>query len=791
VPRALPILLLLLLGGCSQPPDLPTLGRGTPTVTNRKILSATLDSKDYREIFNSINRDGKLDGLRGYFKDPTDKELTQVGHAFSHVLYENDDLLQILSARNRARAFSEPLGLLPYRKVLRDLLKAKELPGFAADTKDLWTEEWAILARAVHDEGAKYPDNAEPLSASLFVTDLKKFLASDQRPETEALWLDLRRDSFGNTLLESFATLRKEYQGITPFQGLGAGLASLLPQIEGGANTLQKLLELINGTNGPSNHLFSEISVKLNKEPELASQVAERFRPIITRALVGHSRKLLNEKAQSFYLMPKDGAPKPVTPYFVLFKKAIERVAGRQLDPAVELDAFVHNLKIYSTAYALTKWMEKVVATQSAQWATIPEAEFAEKFWNLKITMDLLPVEVRDAASLAEMKTLGTPVAKFVEELEKAKDIQLGNFSYEFPAVRDMEMATALELAVETVAAVRPPADPTSFVRSVIFPLTQPPSDKAFTFEDLETENLMVGINMQLARMFLPSWRKLKGAFFEDLEFAKLDDPSNDTRKLVLEFYPEVPVNPANPLDDPCSFIDDFSKDEPLRCRMTSILDRFPALYAFDEPTRGLPSPFTTYHSVLFHSSAQGLKSLTGFFALLGRAKFATPEYPFFMDLLRKEVPIGRGVTAFSILGEDRETFLRPLGQIDPKAFFAMIEPVAGDLEGLLAAFFEDKIWEQWPALTSDEREWLTEFFGKSDWKNLWNFFKKYGSRENFVQIVGELKKLTQNGYLKEAMKLLYHFQNPSLHRIADVWLEMEKSGQWSQLLTRLDEFLQ
>jgi len=769
MPVVLLIPFFIFFSGCSKAPELPRLGRQNQSEPTRRILSSRLEPKDYREIFQAINRDGKLDSLKAYFEKPSEVEHRSIGAVISRHLYENDEALDILSARIQKRSFSEPLSLLPHRELFFAALGTPQMRALAGKTHSIWSEEWAKTARAIRDAADAYSVRRSNLLGSLLLKDLETFLDSDFRAEAEELWTVLKRDRAGSTILGTLSALREEH-GLPAFRGLGLGLSELLPKSEGDSNTLHKVLDLIHLAHRPTEGLFEAISLKLIHEPDLIHEIANRIRPMVTRAAVGFSEELLTESPQSTWLaLPKEGDK--LAEIFITYRTALERVAGPVQELTVEPEAFIHNLRIYTNAFALTKWTVALATTYATLWSTIPKAEFEKNFWDLPVKMEVLTWDLRSPEMLAEMKALG--LDDFATQLEKAKDVPLGNFVYAFPATAEaVPLRKAFGQAMESVSGTRPFADPTSFVRALAYPLTRPEAGGFFTFKDLESDSLMVWINEHLAEMSLEAWRKLKKTLFDDMELVQLDDPHFDMRKLILGFFPS----------------------EPLRTRVIEILDRIPALYELDRVRNDLPTPFVAYLS-LMKERPRTLKSTTSLLGFVGKSKLLTYDFPFFFDLVKHQLPVGRGLAALSVLDADeRDAFLAPLSGIEPELLFSLLDKLVKhhpkNLESLVDDFFHSTLWDRVPELTTEERIWLDEFLASPDWQTAWDFFHAHASRENSRQLVSELKNLTASGYLREAAKLLYHFQNDQLHRLADLWLEWERSGQWAAFLDRAQELL-
>ncbi len=757
------ILILFFLAACTQAPTPPTLGRNSQS-GGRKILSGSLGPDDYREIFHSINRDGKLSGLEAYFERPTNDELSRFGHVISRRFYEERDLLELLTRRIEKKSFEKRLGLLPHRELLRAILDAHEFPPLMKEIREAWSPSFSLPMQSIHTEWLRYPESSnEPSSGEKLTQDFQKFLSSPLREDAQKAWSLFREHRGGASLLSALFDLKKK-NGVGAFQGLGRGLSSLLPSDPSKPNELQKLLELIHAADRPSDGIFESISRKFKSEPDLIHEIANRFKPMVTNAARGFAKEALSEsRLREFWKnVPKRG--REFTEVFIALRIALEQVAGPALDLASDPEGFLQNLRLYSNAFALTKWIETVATLNGKK---------EEAFWELLVKTPALTLDLRSPEMQKEMADIG--LQDFVAFLEKAKDVPLGNFQYDFPAITTpIPLREALNQAMASAANTRPFADPTSFIRALIYPLTRPDGKTIFGFADLESENLMDSINRLVSGLRFSTWRNLKRTLFEDMDLLQLDNPTFDTRKLILGFYP-----------------DDSMKD-----RVASLLDRVPSLYAFDREYKNLPSPFYSYHTLLRHTSPEDIPAITSLFSFLGKSRFATPDFPYLMDWMREGVPLGQTANSLSVLGtQSREAFLRPLGEIEPEEFLSLLSRLVQDhpkaFSNLAQALIEGRFWDQWPSLEEAELEWIQEFIRSNDLQTTWDFLHRYASRENCLQLLAELKRLTSNGYLKEAVHLLWQFQNESLRHFAEVWLEWDRSGEWNNFLNRMEELLQ
>lgn len=812
--------------GCAKAPPVPKLDRHGEDPVERIVLHAELKAGDYREIFRAVNRGGKLDGLKPYFEEPSDEKLDAIGGVLSRQLYEEAlsrrGLVSILEQRIQKKTFSvweEKAGrwkteenFAVEKRALHSALRHEKLTELAKRDAGFLSQSWIPLARAVHTAKEEYRDTKpwEPgksVSTAEIFSDVKQFLQSPSREELAPLLVKLKRFAFGGPLFEALYQMRESAEG-TAFEGAARGMAAMLGSRDS-QNKLERLMTLDITADAPTDGLFLAINEKFVKEPDFIHELAERFRPMAARSVAGFLKEILSAKKahaegevyfdKAFWeAVPirgdKNAPSAQFGELFAAIRAAIERVTG-PAKPETADDAFLHNLPIYTTAFALTKWCEQVVLDNraSAAWKAAPEKDFHQAIFQLPITLkedvevDFLGAENPPRLTPAqELGALGlTDFAALLQQVAGTQ--QFGKFQYLFSKPGKQTFGEGLVSVVNRAHETRSISDTAAFVRALIFPLTRPAEGSAFTFKQFESPNLMDSLNRFLAVLPLEGWRNLKRQMFVDLKLGQLSDPTFDTRRLVLDLYPPGA----------------------LKDRVATLLDHFPVIEDFDRSAQGLPSAFEAYRNILGHMPLQSMNAVTSAFSFAGRGKFLAgtedkPQYPSLFKTFRNAEPVARTLYAFSVIGnENQEDFLRPVWKMlgndgngltsHLELLDSLVEKEPEGLEALLDRLLNKggALIEWLEALTPAESEWVTEFLGSDDFPTLVSFLRDHGGRSSALQLVRELKNLSRNGYLAEAFHLLRQINNERMRRIGAVLAESQSSGQLLPLLHSLEIFLE
>ena len=822
-------LLLLFLGACSKPPKIPSLGDSVDSPTDRLVLDSTLSAKDYREIFHAINRKGKLDALKPYLDVPSEQSLEALGDIFSRRIYETalsqDGPVSLLESRIQDRTFSKWRTVIKKwesrpqfideKKAVLALVKQEAIQELISFDSGFFDPEWARLLGSLRSAKERYQETenweaTELPSSKEVVADLQTMLRSPIREELPKRLVAWKREGFGGFILQALFEMResgqpgKKIADGRAFEGLSRGLGALLENAQN-ENSLHTLLEFQDLINAPSNGLFSAISEKFIAEPDYGNEIAKLFRPLSSRALNGYLKEILSQRKlfdeegryydKAFWLnvARRDENQKPSQEFidlFIAIRTAMERIAGPARSIEDSRDAFLHNLPIYTTAFALTKWCEAVVRENHNAWQKAPDEKFYQKIWELPLSLKELAVDLsgrgmQNGSDIEDLGKIGlSDFAKQIQEIVSKEGF--GNFYYRFREVNGSTFGQALQEAVELAEEVRPASDPGALIRALIFPLTRDGESALLSFQKWETPNLFTSLNKVLLQLSPSTWKSLKQTLFEQFQLGKLKDPDFDTRRLILEFYPE----------------------EPLKARVGRILDGIPLIEDFDKSVKGLPSPFEAYTTFLRNVPVSQFPEIAASFHMVTQAEWlagtaTAPHTPTVFKTVKQGKLLGSLLYAFSHLTQETHAdffrpFWRALGNQGEglRSHFSVLEVLVDShpqaLASLLSRAFEhcETLWDWYEAVSESERAYLVEFLPSRDAKETIRFFHQEGSQSDLLDLVKELKVLSQSGYLLEAFKLLKQIQSERMRRIAEVLLQWQESGELLAFLDSLEVIL-
>lgn len=787
------LLLVLPVGlvvGCTKPPAMPRLPHREPLPIERTVLHETLTASDVRNLFRAVNVDGKLDALKPYLETPSDATLGELGDLATRYLYDDAQsetgVLALVKKRAEAKAFTAlhetaareagnpefPL----IREALWRLVGLDDFPELVKRDLPLIEPDVVRIARAVWSSGkseyreSKEHGEIEPLSLDELVADLDRFLSDEgRRAGLETFLRGLGAHDFATAALKALADARKD-RGMEPFEGLGHGVHRLFTS----GRELEKLLALARALDAPSAGLFAEAQRKIVTD-NLGDQLAIFLRPNIAGGIVG--------------LVGEATAKLPFKTYgerFIAIRTGIEQVTG-PAHPDTATDYLIFNLPIYLHTYALEKWMMAMGALpeNKALWDRITQPNgFTAEAWATEIKVPSVDVNLvrqqggnfaLDDKAKNDLKGLG--LDRFADLLDDAvKGEGNGDFHYTFMPVQPRKsLREAFADAVRACDTVRPFAEPSSYVRLLLFRLTRKDQGSPLVLEQFETENLMDSLGHLLTFVGRGEWPTLKRFLFDDVKIGRLD---GESRRILMSLY----------------------DDAALKRKVETVLDNVQTLYELDRDVRGLPSPFDIFLRLLEalpradKHAATMLASYAADSGLLARDA-DRPAYPGAWRLLGRGPSLARLTYAASAVAPADRARVVSVGQqlLSQDGLTRHLDVVAKlaheDGAGLAAALrrlVEGDDTLSIPDLSDAERAWIQRFVRNGDLARLVAFFKSHGSRRDVAALTEQLERLSRSGYLRDALNLLEQVHNERVQAIARTARAWDQSGELRQLLAAI-----
>ncbi len=788
---------VLAFTACTRPPALPELPHTGPTPVQRVVLHDTITPADVRNLFGAVNADGKLDSLKPYIEAPDDKTLADIGDLISRYFYRDAQSDRSLAgfvrdgiAKKKFTSFRKTIArwestgnAAAEREAALYVLALDIFPTLVSRDVVLVDSEWGDITGRMLDQArqselfSRFVPGASP-APELIVSDLGRFLGdAGTRQKFLALGGTLIEKSFGRPLLSAFGQARAE-SGTTAFRGLGEGIKGMLAP----ANDLQGLLKLVRLLDGPPDGLFKVPQEKLKKEPDTMRDFALYFQPMIAQGTSGFLRETLTK-----------GPAGNTRDRFIAIRTGIEQIAGASRSDDAS-DYFLFNLPIYLNTYALERWLDAVRKdpANKAVSARIESEGFPEAIWDSLVVSPALNLDLigRDAHGeyhiaagvKSDFAALGLdPYAALLDTAVKQDG--LGNFSYRFTkGAKPMKLSEALGEAVRLCDKVRPFADPSSFIRATVYRLTRAANGAPTLFESFESPdiNVMDLVNGLLDFAGAGKWPQLKKLLFEDIKLGNLDP---DTRKILLTLYDDAPA---------------------LHAKVEEMLSLIKTFEAFDRaPASGLPTAFAMYQRVLAflpREERHQLPAVLSFASDVGlaasEANGKNPRYPAFYGFLSEGSPLARMTYSLGCVEpRDRAKLLSVvetvLGDEGLEQHTNLVQSLVGLHPAAVASWIkraQDAVTpgtgeSAFPELSLDEKQWLSRFVRDGDHKRLWDFLSRHGSRASLHALAGDLLRLSSQGYLREAMRLLAQVQNERIQEISRILARWDESGELKQLL--------
>lgn len=830
VPRlwSVPVLFsfVLLLIGCTRPPEIPKLDPPALPDPQDVVMDGELSPVDVRRIFHSINRQGKLNSLRPWI-ETSNENLTTVTRVISRYLYQQaqdeQGLLSLLEQRIRSRSFSRWLTLVTSlaktkgfsegRETFLSLLSEPNLHELIRQDAKLldpaFADVFALCRKAAREEfKPKFkPSTFQPVSREAFVADVQTFLNDRERhADFLSLWERTTFSDFGMSSLKAFSRLQNTY-GSAAFEGLALRLGEMtsipISSEPPSPTQMDSLIALLKNLNG-SGKLFEALQDKLVKNPDLLRNVGMFLQSMVPKAVAGIMRESLsnlntNNQKKLFWVSlaeskPTDPPSKQWRSVFFAIQDSVMNVVGKATDQNTG-NPFVSNLSLYLNTYALTQWLVGTVREHSDWFKGLGEEDFA-KIWDRPLDPRPLTVKLAEKGPDSKLrlfddvsnKLKSVDLGVFAEELSRAiTSNALGDFTYDFP-VNPLAKTLREQLndAVQICHKVRLFADPSSFVRALVFKITRKEGNDNITLADLDTDDLLLHLNTFIGAQSLTSLRKIKRVMFEDLNLGRLSDQE---KGFILSFYVDA--------------------DKTVISRVSALMDNMQSLYELDRSFRGLPSPFESYRMLLSYIPPEAMGAVSKIAKLIVEGNFLgskagspSKAYPAIFQAIQNGVGLSSFLYGISQVSDrKRQQFLMPLADAldydGMKTHFNLLLSLnKAQRNGV--SFWLGKLYDSgWDVVPSNqeifppERAWLSGFLGSAEFPELWRYFRSHGSRQEWRSLLAELRTLSERGYLAESVGLLAHIHNDNIRRISEVLSEWLKSGEFSAFLSTLAKFVE
>jgi hypothetical protein len=806
-----PFCLLISVCACTKPVEIPELsGTGKPLPIETILLRDTVEAKDFKEIFRSLNRDGSLNSLSSWFEAP-DAELQEFADVFTELLYEDahssKGLLALVSSRSKAKGFSDwKNAVLPWpqnprfltsRRALFSLFSQPEIPeifrrdmgllklALRADLLELREKSQRLFTK--HEGFAPLP----PLSIDDGAKEIRDLLRNDSTYSAITITTKaLQSVRLGEAVLNALPALREKHKGDKAFLGAGLSLRDLISQ-----KKWQSFLKLAHLLNQPSGGIFQIAEEKLNASPDTLLIFSEKLKPSTLRGVTAlvfqelESPEVLLNK-DFFLKLPRQKPEDPPTPQFIALFGHIRKALNQTISPsgAQITEPLIYHTRLQLNSLVLTEWMEKIAALpkNKAAWEKLSAPVSRETLLKVALEIPPLELEIFSGAQLTERvkrNLLGVAgeqsesMQTLIGQMEAAFAIPgFGSTTYNFSPTENkpLSLKDALFSAIEQFDASRSFGDPTFLFASLGKLFVWPESKKAVHLGMLESGHMLVSLLRFIGGMDIETWRRFSHLLFVDLELGKIE---SDTRKIILELYPEG------------------SSSQKL---VSELLTNAQMLHEIDAEKEGLPSLLESLHAVLFHLPAS---EMAGVATLLGQVYEArifeqapAPRFPAILSFFQQGESFAEILNRFSLTNEDsRLQILRSLTPVSGwETRLRLLRSLAvSEPEGFaaLAAILLEQGFDILPdekSLTPAERKWIFHLVETDAWQKLWSFLAKHSSAKNIAAIATELKTLSEKGTLKDMLLLLGQMQSERMRLIAATLLEAERSGELRSFLETL-----
>jgi hypothetical protein len=837
----------VLIAACTQPPKIPELNHREPQAIEKIVLDTKFTPKTFREIYRAINQHGELDAIRSYIEDANDSELEALGELGTTYLYrEGDSFRALLTHRIRQRSFTAWSQWLPeaaensaFRSqsaLLFSFLRMNEFPEAASRDIGFLSTDFAETIRYLHEQTKRDPltylaEVNPEVSSDDILTDIHLVLSTpglkDRMIKEGA---ELEKKSFAFNVLKSLTVARSQTPGPILFEGFGFTFKRLLqessPPLKEVSRTyrneLDLLLFLAKTLGSKSQGLFQALSDAMAGNLDLPQIFLEKLQKKIDASVAGLIIERLRQPQfdQAFWTEVNSRGPGGIpTPEFNAVYEEVRGALETMLGPSRPADQdgfFQFNLAIGLNAFALTKWVESVVLTKenrSKLGMLFSETPF--KFPAAPVTLAEIKVDgkkneffdfpLHDQMTEPKLKNLAVGFEAFA----KLRLQPISTYSYLFPELKDTTWSVAFSEAV-TVASLKQTIAPADAVfHSVLYTAVHPAPSSLFALAVLDSERktLLEILNQLIVWMEPETFRKLERVLF-DKNSMGLGELTPDTIEFIKNVF-------------------EGEDKRPIRALIDSLLNSVQMIAELDKPfevtapiARSYPSAFEIYYQFLRQTSPDDLPWLTHLLSLFSDGRFAGEEtkigltgpksvalFPAVYKTLKNGSPLGNLLYHLSFLPSGEfSTLLGPLQQAlgespgkvsGVELHLSLIEQFfRSDLEGVQVLI--EKVrrdgWEVLPTLetlTEGERGWLLKFVKRGDHQKLWDFFKKYGSRDSLLQLVRQLKTLEENGALLNAFGLLTYLKDDRIKELANVLLEWTRTKELKAALAAAEIYLE
>jgi hypothetical protein len=780
------LLLVFLISGCSGKPEIPPLSSRETKPIDRILLRGTLTPKDFRQLYRELNQNGKLNALKPWIEEASDEELNVTGSLvrqyFYADAYQQGSLRSLLDFRNLKKGFSSWL-----QTVLQTPAVIAAMPIFSLnDFPALLLRDTAFLSPQFYETTLKLKTNTKMTvpPKELAEEALRFLMLPENQTNLISLSESLQRSKFGESFLGALSSLREKYKGDLAFKGFARAIKT---HLNPNRNDWDKILNLAQLLNRPSNGMFLEAHEKLLVSNDLARQLETELRPRISNAIAADLRRAYLDLEASFWqALPRKNPNDPPSANFgILFARTQERLESFISQESAEKEPFLYQRRIFLNTVIICEWLEKFAAENPAFSATLEKGTFnfpdfifelrEEKGLSQRLTRDLIAV-------LGEK-----PAVLFLENLEKFLSLsEPGETTYKTTKLEGMvPFAIGLRSAIRELDDVLSFGDPTPLFATWLNSFTNPSHPLSFSLATFETDpdgSMLRAIHCFLGGLKHDAFERLFHLLFEEMEIGRL---SESNKLAICGLFPSGSENARY-------------------CR--KVLDNLKILAIFHEKKAGLPALTETYHAVLRKTAADdsgGVEDLFTFFS--SSQMFAspnkTPLYPTVFQFFQNEDLVTELLSRYSHLKEDEQkSFLKTLSQaiemqsgvsgtaLHLKALQELNTHYPQETRSLFTYAIENG-WGAFPGkdtFTFPERDWTLKFVGSHDAERLWTFLRSHGTSQSHQELVRELEKLAVGGAFEETFVLLSQAQDERTRLIATTLLNWERSGELLNFLKTL-----
>jgi len=781
-------LLFIGLFGCGKPLQRPSLPGPSLAPEDNLILGRELGAKDLRALFKILNQKGEFNSLAQWIDSLSDAELAAWGRFLNDWVYQDAlssrGLIQIVKARVQAQGFSL------WKKNIHQL--GSVLPKFLEDE-----ELWELLPRAVGLLDPKFVNGVlKPFESA---SNKTSELPSKPEVSTEKIYEELFQ------LLDNEPTrqkLRDLFELVGELQCVGplaeasrehlkasgeSWFIKLANSLGEKRTSLAQALRLAELLNRPAERVVTVLQEGLRSNPDIVHALTMKWDPIFVQSLSEIVRLVVlkpedgSQLDRTFWLaLPRANDSAPPTQEFIrlysILYSGIQKISDpRRLEP--QADGGSYRLPLQLNALFLTRFLEESVRQLAPQINHMSPESFEEILWKSPLSLKEFRLSLvkedsknvvsdsvkRDLQSLGLLSALSR-LESLVREQDSGKNSYIVIFSSD-----TLSLAEGFSEALSSAHAVRPFADITPFLVTLVQSLVGSHSQSGLSLELLKSSpNLLLQTQGFLAQLDSKQWEQLRKLLFVDLKIGELE------------------------MEDRALLVSLFQSDLEVAEWVNEVLINIQSIYALDEL-------FNFYHSFVRKMGAPELSKLGNSLSILSELSLfkeseeGVPVFPGFTSLLLNGNVISKGIRGFAglspvqarvlqekaieLLGEDLE------GQKGSDLVFGFLTRFSErEKPQVVARFVQNLLKTDW-GLTDSESQWAISFSKNNGFSKLHELLKMRKPQVSLLDLIRELRVLSEKKVIDEGMRLLARIQNERMNEIALAVLEMDRSGEFLAIL--------